>query len=144
MTVLTRSTTGPRRNLSTRKFTFVIQEDNMDRESDYDSSEEEEETESEYEPPSESESDDDTLSVESDDETATVESEDAESMQERIDNLRAELALAESIMKKWQEEHEAEIRANNNTFLPLILALTLTWGLYTWLEWTVISKRMHW
>jgi hypothetical protein len=132
MPVLTRSNTGPRRSRSLSKRKLDIE-----NESECDLTEDE--TESEYEPPSESE----TLSEDSEDETATVESYDAETLQERIEFLRAELALAEIKIKKLHEAYEAEIRANNNTFLPMILALTVSWGIYTWMEWSVIGGRKY-
>lgn len=137
MPVLTRSSTGPRRSRSVSKRKFEIENDH---ESETELTEDEVETESEYEPPSETE----TLSEDSGDETATVESDNAETLQERIEYLRAELAIAETMIKKLQEQHEAEIRANTNTFLPMIIALTLAWGIYTWMELTVIDSRKRW
>jgi len=134
MPVLTRSTTGPRRSRSVSKRKLEIK-----NESECDLTDDDMESDSEYEPPSESE----TLSDDSDDETATVESYDAETLQERIEILRAELALAEIKIKKLHEAYEAEIRANNNTFLPMILALTVSWGIYTWMEWSVIGGKRY-
>jgi hypothetical protein len=152
MAVLTRSQIRSairrRRNLSIRKFTFVIQDRKMDDDSDYEPIEEED-SESDYYPSSDTEveTDVDTVAVESHDETesvGSVELDDGKAMKERVERLREDLRRAEIMLKKWQAEQDAQLRENNNTCLPIILALGIIWGIYAWLEWNVRHKPMTW
>jgi len=138
MAIVTRSTALRRRNI-VRKLTWVIRErmlkDETDSESEYDSdteyypsdSESETEPETEYEVEIESDMESDAL---------TVESEDGETMQERIDYLRSELAEAEIMMKKWQAEQNA-VNRDNHWCSRFIMTIVITAAIYGWLEATI-------
>jgi hypothetical protein len=140
MPVITRSTAIRRRNL-VRKLTFVIRdrmlEDETDTESEYDSDTEYYPSDSDTETETETETD-------SDDETATVVSDEGEYIRERVERLRNDLRLAEEMLKKWQAEQDAQLRENNRTCIPLILALAIILGVYNWLDWNVRHKQMKW
>ena len=141
MPVLTRSNAVRRRKI-VRNVEWVIRERTMDPESDPESDYEIPETDSEYFPPSDT--DPETTEEESDDDTVSVQSDDGEAMKERVERLREDLRSAEEMLKKWQAEQDAQLRENNNTCLPLILALAITWGIYGWLDWNVRHKQMRW
>ena len=136
MPIVTRSTALRRRNI-VRKLTWVIRErmleDDPDTESEYDSDTEYYPSESETEPETEYE-----VEIESDVESdaLTVESEDGETMQERIDYLRSELAEAETMMKKWQAEQNA-VNRDNQWCSRLIMTIVITAAIYGWLEATI-------
>jgi len=119
----------------------------LNDDSDYELSEND--SDSDYFPPSESdsESDSETEVVESDDETASVvsvASDDGEAMQERVERLRDDLRRAEDMLKKWQAEQDAQLRENNNTCLPIILTLAITWGIFSFLDLNVRHKQVNW
>jgi len=145
MPTVTRSNALRRRNI-VRKLTWVIRErmleDESESESEYDSdteyypsdSEPETESETEYEVEIETE-------IESDAES--IQSEDGETMQERIDYLRSELAEAESMMKKWKAEQDS-VKRDNKVCFQMIMTLGITWGIYTWLDWNTKHKQMTW
>ena len=146
MPVLTRSNAVRRRNI-VRNVTWVIRERMLNDDSDYELPEND--SDSDYFPPSESdsESDSETEVVESDDETASVvsvASDDGEAMQERVERLRDDLRRAEDMLKKWQAEQDAQLRENNNTCLPIILTLAITWGIFSFLDLNVRHKQVNW
>lgn len=138
MPIVTRSTALRRRNI-VRKLTWVIRERMLEdeSESEYDSDSEyypsDSESETECEPETECE-----LEIESDVESdaLTVESEDGETMQERIDYLRSELAEAETMMKKWQAEQNA-VNRDNQWCSRFIATIVITAAIYGWLEATI-------
>lgn len=136
MPIVTRSTALRRRNI-VRKLTWVIRERMLEdeSESEYDSDSEyyPSESESEAEPETEYE-----VEIESDVESdaRTVESEDGETMQERIDYLRSELAEAETMMKKWQAEQNA-VNRDNQWCSRFIMTIVITAAIYGWLEATI-------
>lgn len=145
MAVLTRSqilsAIRRRRNI-VRNVEWVIRERTMDPESDPESDYELPETDSEYFPPSDT--DPETTEEESDDETVSVQSDDGEAMKERVERLRDDLRRAEDMLKKWQAEQDAQLRENNNTCLPIILAIAITWGIFTWIDLNVRHKQVNW
>ena len=117
----------------------------MDPESDPESDYELPETDSEYYPPSDT--DPETTEEEPDDETVSVvsvESDDGEAMKERVERLRDDLRRAEDMLKKWQAEQDAQLRENNNTCIPVILTLAITWGIFAWIDLNVRHKPMTW
>jgi len=138
MAIVTRSTALRRRNI-VRKLTWVIRErmleDESESESEYDSDTEyypsDSESETEYEVECECECESD---AESD--AQSVESEDGETMQERIDYLRSELAEAETMMKKWQAEQEC-VKRDNTWCSRFIMTIVITAAIYGWLEATI-------
>ena len=138
-----------RRNIPVRKYTFVIQEKEVDYESDYEPIDDED-IESEYDPNSDTETEtvDSDGETENDDETASVvslDSDNGKTIQKRIDYLRAELALAEARLKKLETEQESQMTDNIDMWIRMITALTVTWGVYTWLSWSVVpSKETRW
>ena len=142
MPVVTRSTAVRRRNI-VRKLTWVIRErmleDEPESESEYDSdtdyypSDSESETEYEVECECECESD-----AESDAES--IRSEDGDTMQERIDYLRSELAEAETMMKKRQAEQEC-VKRDNTWCSRFIATIVITVAIYGWLGATIPSKQ---
>ena len=145
MAVLTRSqilsAIRRRRNI-VRNVEWVIRERTMDPESDPESDYELPDTDSEYFPPSDT--DPETTEEESDDDTVSVQSDDGEAMKERVERLREDLRNAEEMLKKWQAEQDAQLRENNNTCLPNILAIAITWGIFTWIDLNVRHKNVNW
>ena len=145
MAVLTRSqilsAIRRRRNI-VRNVEWVIRERTMDPESDPESDYELPDTDSEYFPPSDT--DPETTEEESDDDTVSVQSDDGEAMKERVERLREDLRNAEEMLKKWQAEQDAQLRENNNTCLPIILAIAITWGIFTWIDLNVRHKNVNW
>jgi hypothetical protein len=119
-------------------------ETDSESESEYDSDTEyypsESESETEYEVEYEVESEDE-AEAESDGES--VSSEDGESMKERIDYLRSELALAESMMKKWQAEQDAANR-DNWWCIRVIMTIIITAGIYGFIESTLPPRKLNW
>ena len=105
-----------RRNIPVRKYTFVIQEKEVDYESDYEPIDDED-IESEYDPNSDTE----TETVDSDGET------------ENDDETASVVSL------------ESQMTDNIDMWIRMITALTVTWGVYTWLSWSVVpSKETRW
>ena len=148
MAVLTRSqilSAIRRRRKIVRNVEWIIRERTMDPESDPESDYELPETDSEYFPPSDT--DPETTEEEPDDETVSVvsvESDDGEAMKERVERLRDDLRRAEDMLKKWQAEQDAQLRENNNTCIPVILTLAITWGIFAWIDLNVRHKPMTW
>lgn len=136
MAIVTRSTALRRRNI-VRKLTWVIRERMLedDSESEYDSDSEYYPSDSECETEPETEYE---VEIESDTESEgqSVESEDGETMQERIDYLRSELAEAETMMKKWQAEQNA-VNRDNQWCSRFIATIVITAAIYGWLEATI-------
>lgn len=147
MAPVTRSQTRTairRRNISVRKFTFIIR-DNVPE------SEEEEEIETVHDEDSdyaesevsvETETENTAVAEEPNDDTSSVDDLDGDGIQDHINNLRTQLREAEELLKAWKKEQDDSDRENNRGCARIILVLLVSVLTYMFIEWHVEQRRL--